>query len=129
MPTPYTFSPAALIAAHTAFLNLIDTGAAANATITVHDSLDVLLGTITLDAPSGVVNGTTGQLTFTILTQEASAPATGEIDHIKIRDRDEAEHLTIPATFGAEPVAGYAVFNTLFVQAGKPVEIDSLTLG
>lgn len=129
MPTPYTFSVPALTAAHQSFITLLDTGAAANATVTVHDELDVLLGTITLDAPCGTIDGPTGRLDFSFLSQEASAPATGTIDHIKLRDRDGVEHLTIPAVFGGEPVAGYAVFNTLSVQISKPVELTELYIG
>ena len=56
VPTVATFSAESLIAAHTALLNLIDTGTAGS--VKIRDSADVLLAQIPLTDPAGTVNGT-----------------------------------------------------------------------
>jgi hypothetical protein len=124
----YAYSAPALVAAHTAFLNLLD-AESGNATVAVRSASHVLLGVITLTDPAGSVNGSTGQLTLTVSTREESAPATGDISYIEVRDGAGTVHLTIPAVYGRDPVPGYAVFNTLFVDIGKPIELDSITIG
>lgn len=124
----YEYSVAALTAAHEAFLDVLD-AETGNATIAVRSDAHVLLGVITLNDPAGSVNPATGQLTLTMLSREESAAATGDIGYIQVRDAEDAVHLTIPAVYGRDPVPGYAVFNTLFVDEGKPIEIDSITIG
>ena len=70
VPTVATYSAAALVAAHTAFKNLIDAGAGPG-TIKIRNDTDVLLATIVLTDPCGTVNGTTGQLVFAIAARDA----------------------------------------------------------
>ena len=128
VPGSATYSVAAKVAAHQAFANLIDAGAGAGL-IKVRDSGDVLLGTIILDDPAGSVNGGTGQLTFTIATNDASADASGTIAYVEFTDSDGTVQLSLPAQQGGSAVSGYAVFNTLTVIAGAPLEIVSATIG
>ncbi|MDX9896531.1 MAG: hypothetical protein RBS34_13875 [Desulfofustis sp.] len=128
VPSAYTYSAAALVAAHTAFRDLLDTGAG-NATIKIRDASDVLLATITLADPCGSVNGTTGQLTFTVYAREDSAPAGGTAAYGEFCDVAGAVHLSLPAQEGSVAVSGYLVMNTLTVVAAAPVEVSSAVIG
>jgi len=124
----YTYSAAALVAAHTSFRDLLDAGVS-NAEIAIRDSGDVLLAVITLDDPCGTVNGTTGQLTFTIFAREESAPASGTAAYGEFRDSDGVVHLTLDAQQGTAPVSGAIVLNSLSIVLGGPVEVLSATIG
>lgn len=131
MPAPgtYTYSSAAKVAAHTAFRDLIDSHATLPGTIKVRDAADVLLGTVTLADPCGTVNGTTGQVTFAVTTRDESADVGGTIAYAEICDGAGVVHLALPAEAGTAPVSGKAVFNTLVVVAGGPIEVSSVTIG
>lgn len=131
MPAPgsYTYSVAAKVAAHTAFRDLIDGHATQPGQIRVRDAADVLLGTITLADPCGAVSGETGQVTFAPMTRDESGDVGGTIAYVEICDGAGAVHLALPAEAGTAPVAGKAVFNTLTVVAGAPIEISSVTVG
>ena len=78
MPAPVsaTYSAAALVAANTSFLDLIDAETGAGS-IAIRSAADVLLAEIMLTDPAGTVNGTTGQLTLTPDGREESSPAGG----------------------------------------------------
>lgn len=130
MPAPsvYTYSAAALIAAHTALRDLIDSHATLPGTIKIRDAADVLLGTITLTDPSGSVNGTTGQLNLTVAAREESAVG-GTAAYGEICDGAGAVHLALPCQAGTAPVSGKLVLNTLTIVAGGPIEISSATVG
>jgi hypothetical protein len=129
MPAPAqaTFSAESLIAAHTALLNLIDTGTAGS--IKIYDNSDVLLAQITLDDPAGTVNGTTGQLTITMDGRDESANSSGTAAYATICESDGTVHLSLPAQAGASPVSGKIVLNTLTIVSGLPVEILTVTIG
>ena len=127
VPTVATFSAESLIAAHTALLNLIDTGTAGS--VKIRDSADVLLAQIPLTDPAGTVNGTTGQLTLTPDGRDESADASGTAAYAEICESDGTVHLALPAQAGASPVAGKLVLNTLTIVSGLPVEILSITIG
>lgn len=129
VPAQQTYSAAALVAAHTAFRDLIDSHATLPGSIKVRDAADVLLGTITAADPCGTVNGTTGQLTFAVTTRDESADVGGTIAYVEICDGDGDVHLALPAQAGTAPVSGKAVFNTLGVVAGGPIEVASVTIG
>lgn len=131
MPAPaqLTYSVAALVAAHTSFRDLIDSHATLPGSIKARDAADVLLGTIVLSDPCGTVNGATGQLTFAATTRDESADAAGQIAYVEICDGAGAVHLAMPAQAGTVPVSGKAVFNTLTVVAGGPIEVSSITVG
>lgn len=128
-PSQYTYSAAALVAAHTALRDLIDSHATLPGVIKVRDAADVLLGTITLADPCGTVNGTTGQIPLDIAAREESADPGGTIAYVEICDGAGVVHLALPAEAGTTPVSGKAVFNTLTVVAGGPIEIDSAVIG
>lgn len=130
MPAPSvaTYSAAALVAAHTSFRDLIDSGSAAGF-IRLRDSADVLLAQVQLTDPCGSVNGTTGQLTFSIAGPDASADAAGTIAYGEICDSDGDVHLALPAQAGSSPVSGKLVVNTLSVVASGAVYIVSATIG
>lgn len=127
-PTVATYSAAAKVAAHTSFRDLIDSGAGAGL-VKVRTSADALLGTCTCSDPCGTVNGTTGQLTFSAITGDASADATGTAAYVEICDSDGDVHLSLPAQAGTAVVSGKAVLNTLSIVAGGPIEILSITIG
>lgn len=126
-PTSATYSAAALIAAHTAFRDIIDTGSG-NGTIKIRSSTDVLLATHPLLDPCGTVNGTTGQLTFSLGTRQ-NAVASGTAAYAEICDVAGAVHLAMPVQVGTSAVSGRLVMNTLSIVSGAPVEILSAVIG
>lgn len=127
-PSTYEYSAAALVAAHTSFRDLIDSGTGAGS-IKVRDNSDVLLATIPLSDPCGSVNGTTGQLTFSIAARDESADATGTAAYAQFCDSDGDVHLALPAQAGTSAVSGKIVLNTLSIVAGGPVEVLSAVVG
>ena len=129
MPAPSvaTYSATALVAAHTTFRDLIDTGSG-NGTIKIRSSTDVLLATHPLLDPCGTVNGTTGQLTLSLGTRQ-NAVATGTAAYAEICDVAGAVHLALPTQLGSAAVSGRLVMNTLSVVSGAPVEILSAVIG
>lgn len=127
-PSSATYSAAALVAAHTSFKTLIDAGSGAGS-IKIRDSADVLLAQVPLSDPCGSVNGTTGQLTFSIAGPDTSADATGTAAYGEFCDSDGLVHLSLPAQAGSTAVAGKLVLNTLSIVAGGPVAIISATIG
>lgn len=130
MPAPSTptYSAAAKIAAHTSFRDLIDSGSGAGL-IKVRNSADTLLGTCTCSDPCGSVNGTTGQLTFSAVTGDTSADATGTAAYVELCDSDGDVHLSLATQAGTSAVSGKAVLNTLSIVAGGPIEVLSITIG
>lgn len=130
MPAPSVATPsvAALVAAHTAFLALLNAGAGP-ALCRIRSAADVLLSEITLTDPAGTVNGTTGQLTLTPDGRDESANASGTAAYGELCDSDGNVHYAIPAQAGSTPVPGKLVVNTLTIVAGLPVEILSITIG
>ena len=128
VPTVATYSAAALVAAHTAFKDLIDAGAGAGS-IKIRDAADVLLAQIPLTDPCGTVNGTTGQLTITPSGRDESADATGTAAYGEFCDSAGLVHLSLPAQAGSAAVSGKIVINSLPIVAGGPVEVLSATVG
>lgn len=127
VPSVATYSATALIAAHTSFRDIIDTGSG-NGTIKIRSSADVLLATHPLLDPCGTVNGTTGQLTLSLGTRQ-NAVATGTAAYAEICDVAGAVHLALPVQVGAAAVSGKLVMNTLSIVSGAPVEILSAVIG
>lgn len=130
MPAPAsaTYSAAAKIAAHTAFLNLLEAGAGVGR-IRVRSASDVLLAEIMLNDPGGTVNGTTGQLTLSIAGPDVSANATGTAAYGELTDSDGLVHLALPCMSGTVAVPGFLVLNALNIVIYGPVEILSCVLG
>jgi len=129
MPAPSvaTYSAAALIAAHTSFKDLIDIGTAGS--IKIRDAADVLLAQIPLSDPCGTVNGTTGQLAFSIAGPDSSADASGTAAYGEFCDSAGLVHLALPAQSGSAAVSGKIVLNTLSIVAGGPVAVLTATVG
>lgn len=127
-PAQATYSLAALVAAHTAFADLIDAGAGAGS-VRIRDAADVLLAQVPLTAPCGTVSGTTGQLAMTPDGRDESADASGTAAYAQFCDSDGLVHLSLPAQAGGAAVSGFVVINTLSIVAGGPVEVLSATVG
>jgi hypothetical protein len=119
------FSVAAKSAAHTALMDLIETAGAAKCRL--HDASNTLLAEIIL--AGGVINGSTGQLTFAMDTREDSAPASGMVSYGVITDNTNVEYIRLDAAQGTTPVDGFIVVNTLDIVSGAPVELISMTVG
>ena len=128
VPSVATYSAASLVAAHTAFRDLIDAGTAGGS-IKIRDAADVLLATIPLTDPCGTVNATTGQLTITPSGRDESADATGTAAYGEFCDSNGLVHLSLPAQAGSAAVSGKIVINSLSIVAGGPVEVLSATVG
>ena len=128
VPSVATYSAAALVAAHTSFKTLIDAGSGAGS-IKIRDASDVLLAQVPLSDPCGTVNGTTGQLTFSIAGPDTSADASGTAAYGEFCDSDGVVHLSLPAQAGSSAVSGKLVINTLAIIAGGPVGVASATIG
>jgi hypothetical protein len=128
VPSVATYSAAALIAAHTSFRDLIDDGTGAGS-IKIRDSADVLLAQIPLDLPCGSVNGSTGQLTFSIAGPDTSADNSGVAAYAEFCDGDGGVHLSLPAIQGTSSVSGKIVMNTTNIISGGPVEILGAVIG
>jgi hypothetical protein len=130
MPAPVsaTYSAAALVAATTAFRDLIDAGVGAGL-IRVRSSTDVLLAEIPLQDPCGTVNGTTGRLTLLTDGRDEEAAADGVAAYAEVCDSAGLVHLALPAQVGASAVSGFVVLNTTTIVLGGPVEIISATVG
>ena len=128
VPSVYTYSAAALVAAHTAFRDLIDSGTGAGF-VRIRDSADALLAQVPLSDPCGTVNGTTGQLTFSIAGPDTSADASGTAAYAEFCDSDGDVHLALPAQQGSSAVSGKIVLNTLTIISGGTVTIISATIG
>ena len=130
MPAPLvaTYSAAALVAAHTSFRDLIDTGVGAGS-IKIRSAADVLLATIPLADPCGSVNAATGRLTMAIAGRDESADASGTAAYGEICDVAGVVHHSLPAQQNASAVSGFITLNTLVVVALGPVEILSVTIG
>ncbi len=127
VPTVATYSAAALIAAHTSFKDLIDIGTAGS--IKIRDSADVLLAQVPLSDPCGTVNGTTGQLVFSMSGPDTSADASGTAAYGEFCDSAGLVHLSLPAQAGSAAVSGKIVLNTLSIVAGGPVAVLTSTIG
>ena len=123
MPAPLvaTYSAAALVAAQTSFLDLLDAGSAAGS-IKIRSAADVLLAQVPLTYPCGAV-GPTGQLTLTPAGRDESANATGTAAYGEFCDSSGLVHLSLPVQAGSAAASGKLVLNTLSVVAGSPVEV------
>lgn len=83
-----------------------------------------LLGTVTCAQPCGSVAD--GKLTFSSLTQDDSADASGTAAWARIEDGDgnAVVDLTVSATGGG----GELQLNTTSIVAGGPIQIDALEI-
>lgn len=128
VPSVATYSAASLVAAHTAFRDLLDAGAGAGS-IKIRDAAGVLLAQVPLNDPCGTVNGATGQLTLTMSGRDESADASGTAAYGEFCDSAGLVHLSLPTQAGVASVSGKLVLNTLVIVASGPVEVLSATVG
>lgn len=126
VPSVATYSAAALIAAHTSFRDLIDSGSAAGF-VRIRDSADTLLSQVPLNDPCGSVHGTTGQLTFSF--SGSGTASSGTAAYGEFCSSDGAVHLALPCEAGTSAVSGKLVLNSLTLVAGVAVEVISATVG
>ena len=127
VPTGVEYSVAAIVAANTAFIDLLDAEAGA-AYITIRDAADVLLATIPLDDPAGAVAAETGVLTLDIDGPDDAADANGTAAYGEICDGAGAVLCALPCAAGLAPSAGYLVLQTLTIVAGGTVVLYSATI-
>lgn len=129
MPAPAsaTYSVAALVAAHTAFRDLIDSGAGAGM-LRIRNAADALLATVVLADPCGTVNGTTGQLTFSIPGGDTISTG-GTAAYGEFCNSDGVVHLSLPAQEGVAAVSGKLVLNSLVLVMGGPLEVVIARVG
>lgn len=128
VPATATYSVAALVAAHTSFRDLIDSGTGAGF-VRFRDAADVLLAQVPLSDPCGTVNGTTGQLTLSIAGPDSSADADGTAAYAEFCDSDGDVHLVMPTQAGTTPLSGTVALNTLEIEAGGRVDVLFATVG
>lgn len=129
MPAPasYTYTSTSLVDAHTSFRDLVDAGAS-NGYIEILNESDTVLCTVDLSDPCGTVNGTTGQLTFSI-PAAGTATTSGTASWARINDSNGVSLLEMPAQEGTSAVSGYIVLNTLSIISGGDVDIISAVVG
>ena len=127
VPTVATYSVDALIAAHTALRNLIDSGSSAGRIDIRGEALE-LLATVPLSSPAGTINGSTGQFTLSIAAV-GSAAYSGTAAYAVVVDGNNAVHLALPAQAGTAAVAGKVVLNSLSIVAGTEVSVASAVIG
>lgn len=127
-PSSATYSATAKVNANTSFRDLLDSGSGA-ALVRLRDNADVLLAEGVLTDPCGTVNGTTGQLTITVATNDASANASGVATYCELCTSAGAVHLSLPTQSGTVAVSGFAVMNTTNIVATAPVSFITITVG
>ena len=121
----YAYSAALWIAAQGAALTLIK-GGASDPTIKIRDSGDVLLATAVIDETGSTCSGTTGDISFAIATQEASADASGTASFLRIYKGDGTAWADLDV--GATGSGATAIINTVTVVAGGPIRINAFTI-
>lgn len=117
------WSPAAIVAAQTALLGLLDaqTGAA---NVTLHDASDTLLCTVPLTDPAGTVDPATGALTLTPAST-ALPVANGTASYATLRDGAGTALCSMACEEGDVAVAGRCVLTSLGVSTVLAVTLIS----
>lgn len=123
------YSAAAWIAAHTALLNLIESGAGVPK-LKLYDTTvpAVLLGEFGIDETDSVVSGVTGDITLAIATQEDAALASGTASYLDICNGDGNVVYRMSCEQGTTAVTGKCVLNSISIISGAPIDIISSTI-
>lgn len=133
MPAPasQTYSAAALVAAHTALRDLIDSHPTLPGLLRIRDVADVLLAEIPLADPCGTIDGATGRLTLDVDPPpiDSAINATGTAAYGEYCDGSGVPHLTLPCQAGDVPVSGKLVMRNTSLIIGGAVELISTTIG
>jgi len=129
MPAPasITYDDLVKVDAHTALRDYIDQGTGAGKLV-LYSEADVALATFTLADPCGTVNGTTGQLTFSAIS-DVNGSADGTCTWAQCVDSDDNRAFDIPVQTGTSAVSGYLVLNTANIVSGAPISIISAVIG
>jgi len=129
MPAPaaITYDDLVKVDAHTALRDFIDQGTGAGKLV-LYSEADAVLATFTLADPCGTVNGTTGQLTFSAIS-DVNGSADGTCTWAQCVDSDDNRAFDIPVQTGTSAVSGYLVLNTPSIVSGAPVSIISAVIG
>lgn len=86
---------------------------------------NTLLGTLTMTDPAaGAASG--GNLTFSPITQDSSADATGTATWARIRSSDDAQGMDVDV--GATGSGAFIELNTTSIVAGGPIVITAMSL-
>lgn len=128
VPTDQEYSTATIVAINTAVLGEITGNGSSGCTLKIYDSADVLLSTVPLSDPPGTVDGA-GQLTLTASGPNTSAAATEYAAFCEIHDAIGTWITRMPCIVGADPVSERLVLNSLYIVAGAPVSILTMTIG
>jgi len=129
MPVPSfpIYSVDAIVAAHTAFRTLIDSGGSAGS-IRVRNADDEMLAQIPLGLPCGTIDPATGRMTF-VTAGNGVAGFAGVAAYGEFCDSFGTAHLALPAEEGEVAVGERMVMNALGLELGDPVGVQSATIG
>ena len=127
VPTGVEYSVAAIVAANTAFLDLLDAEEGA-ASVKIRAANHALLANIPLADPAGTVAAETGVLTLTIDGPDNAADASGTAAYGQICDGAGAVLCALPCAAGLAPVSGYLVLQTLTIVADGTVVLYSAVI-
>jgi hypothetical protein len=118
------------VAARTAIRTLLETKTAPLKFVILNASNGVL-GEIPLQTPCCTVNGTTGQLTFNVVTPStATCTLAGTAVTAALRNTGSTTNwITIDCKAGTAAEAGYFVLTTVDLTLGAPLELVSATVG
>ncbi len=95
----------------------------------IRSGSDALLAQVALAYPCGSVDPGTGRLTFFSAGLSAPVDVAGTAAYGEFCDASGQVHLTLPAQAGVAPVAGRLVLDTLALEAGGTVSVQSATVG
>jgi hypothetical protein len=123
-----TFPPEAWVVVHTAYRNAID-AAGATAEIRVRGADGALLSTVPLLFPCATIDLATGRLTFEVGARDEDAAASGRATTVQVCSHVGFVWGTYTCAAGTTPVVNTAVFRSLDIIAGQPVELLSFTIG
>ena len=121
------WNPLVIAAAHESVLSLIDASETPGK-VCIFDADDVLLATIPLSTPAGVVSQSTGVLSITEVAPVFPAVA-GTASYASLLDGDDVELITLPCASGTASVAGYCVLSMLSLSTATAVSLVSMTIG
>lgn len=127
-PTKAVYSVQALIDAHTALRDIIDSGGG-NGWCSIHmDNGDELVN-IALAKPCGQIDPATGKLTINHANALNAIDLDGIAAYATIRDSNWNEHLAIPVKEGTAPEIGWVVLDSISLLSGGSVQIGSIEIG
>ena len=122
------YSVACWVAAHTAVLAEMLDDTTSEPKLKLYDSGPVKLAEFVIDDTGSPDNGSTGDITIAIATQEDAALASGTAAYLDFCDGGGTVHYRLSCEQGTVAVAGKCVMNSLSIVAGAPVDILSVSI-